>query len=198
MSDWDARYAEPEYLFGTEPNDFLREVTPLLPPGRALCLADGEGRNGVWLAQQGHAVTSVDLSQAGLAKATRLAAERGVTIEAVHADLETFAIEPGAWSVIVAIFVHLPPPLRVRVHRAAARGLAPGGMFVLEAYRPEQLAHGTGGPSDVEKLMDLKALRAELPGLDWVIARELERDVREGTRHVGRSAVVQLLARRAG
>ena len=209
MTDWNERYAEPGFQFGTEPNDFLREQahrlwdTHGLPAeggagvGRVLCLADGEGRNGVWLAEQGHDVTSVDLAATGLEKAQRLAAERGVRITTVQADLATYAIEPDAWQGIVSIFAHLPPEIRRRVHAGVVAGLVPGGVFILEAYRPEQLGRGTGGPPEDDRMMNLERLRDEIVGLEWLVARELDRDVLEGHRHSGRGSVVQLVARRA-
>lgn len=196
MMDWDARYSEPGYAYGTEPNDFLREVAGRIPPGPVLCVAEGEGRNAVWLAGRGHDVVAVDNSGVGLAKAARLAASRGVTVRTIVADLAEFAIEPGAWAGIVAIFAHLPPPVRARLHRAAVAGLRPGGAFVLEAYTPRQLEFGTGGPPALELLMSLTDLRAELAGLELVIAREVERDVVEGRYHTGRAAVVQVLGKR--
>jgi hypothetical protein len=193
---WERRYAEPGYAYGTEPNAFLAEVADRIPPGPVLCLAEGEGRNAVWLAGRGHAVTAVDASPAGLAKADALARARGVRIETVHADLAAFAIAPGAWAGIVAIFAHLPPPLRRAVHRTAAAGLAPDGAFVLEAFTPQQLAFGTGGPQKPELLYSLDLLREDLAGMNLEIARETERDVVEGQYHTGRAAVVQVLARR--
>jgi hypothetical protein len=194
---WESRYAEPAYAYGTEPNAFLVAVADRIPPGPVLCLAEGEGRNAVWLAGQGRAVTAIDSSPTGLAKAAALAASRGVGIETVAADLAAYAIRPGAWAGIVAIFAHLPPALRRAVHRAAAAGLAPGGAFVLEAFTPRQLAFGTGGPRTPELLYTLDDLREDLTGLTLEIGRELERDVVEGAYHTGRAAVVQVLARRA-
>lgn len=193
---WERRYAEPAYAYGTEPNGFLVEVADRLPSGPVLCLAEGEGRNAVWLAARGHAVTAVDASAAGLAKAVALARTRAVTIATSLADLASFTIEPDAWSGIVAIFAHLPPPLRRSVHRAAVRGLTAGGVFILEAFTPRQLALGTGGPQKPELLYTLEELREDLAGLDLEIGRELERDVVEGRYHTGRAAVVQVLARR--
>ncbi len=194
---WERRYSEPAYAYGTEPNGFLVELADRMPPGPVLCLAEGEGRNAVWLARRGHPVTAVDESAAGIAKAEALANMRGVQIATIVADLASFAIEAGAWPGIVAIFAHLPPPLRRSVHRAAARGLAAGGVFVLEAFTPRQLALGTGGPQKPELLYTLEELREDLAGLDLEIGREIERDVVEGCYHTGRAAVVQVLARRA-
>lgn len=193
---WERRYAEPAYAYGTGPNEFLVEVADRVPAGPVLCLAEGEGRNAVWLAERGFVVTAVDASPAGLAKARALASARGVRIETIAADLASFTIEPGAWSGIVAVFAHLPPHLRRPVHRAAALGLAPGGVFVLEAFTPRQLAFGTGGPQKPELLYTLEELREDLAGLDIEIGREVEREVVEGLYHTGRAAVVQVLARR--
>lgn len=193
---WDARYTDPGYVFGTEPNGFLRSVAGRIPKGAALCLGDGEGRNGVFLAEQGFAVTSMDASAVGLRKAAQLAQARGVALATAVADLADYTIAPAAWEGIVSIYVHLPPPLRRQVHRAAAAGLKPGGVFVLEAYTPAQLAYGTGGPASAEVLMTLDLLREDLAGLTFEVAQELERDVIEGQLHTGRAAVVQVLARK--
>ena len=197
MTDWDARYNEEGWAFGKEPNDFLREAADRLPAsGRVLCLAEGQGRNAVWLAQRGHEVTAMDQSAAGLEGAKQLAAERGVTLTTVRADLAEFEIEPGAWQGIVSIFAHVDGALRARVHARVERGLAPGGVFVLEAYRPEQIGRGTGGPSDDDRMVNLARLRRELPTLEFLVAREIDREVLEGHRHRGMSSVVQLVARR--
>ncbi len=195
--DWDARYAEPGWAFGTEPNDFLREFAHVLPAnGRVLCLAEGEGRNAVHLASLGHDVTAVDLSSVGLAKAAALAAEHDVSLRTEVADLATYPIVPGAWDGIVSIFAHVPRVVRGPLHRRVVEGLAPGGVLLLEAYTPNQIGRGTGGPTDETKLMTLALLREELAGLELTLAREIEREVIEGRYHAGRSEVVQIVARR--
>ncbi len=193
---WNNRYAAPHFVYGETPNAFVAEVASRIPAGSVLCLAEGEGRNAVHLATLGHRVTAVDQSEAGLAKARRLAAARGVEIKTVQADLGSFAIAPGAWSGIVATFAHLPPAIRNKVHAQAVRGLRPGGLFILEAYTPAQLAFDTGGPKSPELLMTLAGLRNELTGLELLVGREIEREVIEGDGHTGRGAVVQILARR--
>jgi SAM-dependent methyltransferase len=195
---WDERYSEEGWAYGTEPNDFLAEVCERIPPGSVLCLGEGEGRNAVHLAGRGHAVTAVDASGVGLAKAAALATERGARITTVQADLSSFRIEPAHWQGIVSIWCHLPQPLRREVHGRCVAGLAPGGVLVLEAYTPDQLSHGTGGPPTVALLMTLAELREEFRGLRLEIGRELERDVCEGRYHDGRSAVVQILALKEG
>jgi SAM-dependent methyltransferase len=194
---WDQRYSSATYCYGIEPNDFVVRCAPQIPPGPVLCLGEGEGRNAVFLARRGHAVTAVDQSAVGLDKARQLAAGHGLELTTVTADLGAFPIAPGAWSAIVATFVHLPPAMRASVHRAVAAGLRPGGVFILEAYTPAQVRHRTGGPVNLpELLMTLAALRPELAGLEFLVGQELEREVVEGTGHTGRGAVVQVLARR--
>jgi SAM-dependent methyltransferase len=183
-------------VYGTEPNAFLVAAAGYLPPGPVLSLGEGEGRNAVWLAERGHAVTAVDASAVGMAKAAVLAAERGVALTTVVADLATYAIEPGAWAGIVSIFVHLPRAVRAAVHAAVVQGLRPGGAFILEAYQPRQLDFGTGGPRDPALLVTLDDLRRELTGLEFVVARECEREVVEGRHHTGVAAVVQVVAGR--
>ncbi len=193
---WNDRYAVAAHVYGEAPNAFVAEVASQIPAGPVLCLAEGEGRNAVHLARLGHRVTAVDQSEVGLAKARRLAGARGVKIKTLAADLANYSIAPGAWAGIIATFAHLPPNLRRRVHRDVVAGLQPGGVFILEAYTPAQLAFDTGGPKSPELLMTLAALREELSGLEFLVARELERDVIEGAGHTGRAAVVQILARR--
>ena len=123
---WDERYSDEEYAFGTHPNDFLRSVLPQLPDGTALCIGDGEGRNGVWLAEQGLAVTSVDASGVGLEKARVLAHNRGVAIATVHKDLADFTIARESWDVVVSIFCHLPHQQRADLYRRCIRSMRPG------------------------------------------------------------------------
>lgn len=194
MNQWDQRYSVAEYVYGTQANDFLTFVWPRLPAGRVLCLAEGEGRNAVFLAEQGFEVVAVDSSAVGLAKLQRLAQQRAVKVETICADLADFVIAREAWSAVIAIFAHLPRAVRAPLHRRVVEGLQRGGMFVLEAYTPAQLQYKTGGPTTIELLMDLPTLLEELRGLDFHIAREIEREVQEGLLHRGRSAVVQILA----
>lgn len=194
---WDRRYAAPDFVFGTEPNDFLREQAGNLPArGRVLCLGEGEGRNAVFLARRGHEVVAVDQSVVGLAKASALASQHGVRLATEVADLNDYAIAPEAWDAIVLIFLHLPPELRRTVHRRASAGLKPGGVLVLESYAPAQLGRGTGGPQNAELLAGVAELLPSFAGLECLVARELERDVVEGSGHTGAAAVVQILARR--
>lgn len=193
---WDQRYAVDEYVYGTLPNDFLVSRVAALPRGRVLCLGEGEGRNAVWLAQQGFEVHAVDASAVGLGKARRLAQARGVVVRTVVADLATHEAGAGGWDAIVSIFCHLPPAVRARVHGRIAHWLRPGGVFLLEAYTPDQLTLATGGPPTAGLMMTLAGLRAELAGLVIEHGVETVRKVVEGRLHHGEGAVVQVLARR--
>ncbi|UCB56340.1 MAG: class I SAM-dependent methyltransferase [Thiotrichales bacterium] len=191
---WDERYNMPEYAYGKEPNEFLTSQVEIIPRGRTLCLAEGEGRNAVFLAEHGHEVTAVDASAIGLTKAERLAQEHGVTITTLVKDLADFDIEVDSWDAIISIFAHVPPDIRRALHRKIVTGLKSGGMLVLEAYTPDQIGRGTGGPPVSEMTMSLDALEVEFEGLNFSHAVECERDVVEGRFHTGRGAVVQLVA----
>ena len=193
---WDERYRADGYAYGTAPNDFLVEVVDRLPPAaRVISLAEGEGRNAVFLAERGHRVVAIDSSAVGLRKATALAQARGVALEVVVADL---ADEPKADAdseahvdVVVSIWAHVPPPLRADLHARVEALLRPGGLFVVEAYRPEQTSRSTGGPKDPALCMTAERLRRELPQLDWLILEETTRTVHEGAFHEGESDVVR-------
>jgi SAM-dependent methyltransferase len=191
---WDKRYGEPGYAYGTEPNDFLAEHVREIPAGPVLCLGDGEGRNGVFLASRGLSVTAVDSSAVGLQKARELAETRGVSIQTVHADLEQFDIGTGRWAGIVEIFCHLPAGLRATVHQRVVDGLRPGGVFLLEAYTPEQLELRTGGPPMRDRLYQLAPVLESLGGLDIRRAETLVRPIHEGRYHHGQGAVMQVVA----
>lgn len=196
---WDDRYSSQVYFYGKEPNDFLKDNIQLIRSGDSvLCLAEGEGRNAVFIASTvtPAQVTAVDASKAGLQKTKTLAQEKGVCVETVHADLSDFDLGQNKWDVIVSIWCHLPSELRKKVHAAAVKALKSGGRLVLEAYTPDQLRHGTGGPKSVDMLMQLSTLTEELEGLDFVIGRECEREIHEGQGHSGLSAVVQVVAQK--
>lgn len=194
---WNERYSETGFAFGTEPNDFLVASAQLLQPhSEVLCLAEGEGRNGVYLASLGHRVTAVDSSSVGLEKARRLAQKQGVEIETVEADLEDFVITPGSFQAIVSIFCHLPPAVQTKLHRRVCEGLTPGGIFILEGYAKKQINYDTGGPRKIEMLMDLDTLKGELQQLYLSHAIEIERDIHEGAYHDGVGAVVQIIGTR--
>ena len=129
-------------------------------------------------------------------KAQALAQEKGVFVETVVSSIEDFDLTEEEWQGIVSIFFHLPPELRKGIHQSVVAGLAPGGVLILEAYTPKQLEFGTGGPPNVERLPSLEELEEELEGLEFLVARETEREVHEGRMHTGKGSVVQLVGRR--
>lgn len=193
---WNERYREEGYAYGLEPNDFLAEQADRCARGKVLCLADGQGRNGVFLATLGCAVTSVDLSEVGLTQAAELAQAKGVTLKTIHADLTTWEAAPETFDAIVSIFAHFPPEARVKIHRSAARALKPGGYFLLEAYTPANIGRGTGGPRTADHTYTAKLLQEDFAGWEFLVLEEIERDIHEGKYHQGRSAVVRLVARK--
>lgn len=193
---WEQRYGAEEYVYGTEPNDFLRAHLDTLPRGDVLCVAEGEGRNSTFIASSGRTVQSVDLTHAGVEKTRRLAAARGVLVHAVTADLDTYDIGEQRWDAVVSIFAHMPPAVRRSLHERIVVALRPGGVLLLEAYTPNQIGRGTGGPAVVEMTMTLEGLRAELQGLEFVHGEELLREVVEGPGHTGLGAVVQVIGRK--
>lgn len=191
---WDKRYSTEEYVYGTRPNDFLAAHVGEIPEGDVLCLAEGEGRNAVFLAEQGYRVTAVDQSGVGLEKARRLAESRGVTIRTIEADLVNFDLGENQWDGIVSIFCHLPSADRQRLHQRIPAALKSKGVFLLESYTPRQLEFGTGGPPATDLLVGANDLRNELQGLDFRHLEEVEREVIEGSLHTGRASVVQAIA----
>ena len=195
---WDKRYGETGFAYGEEPNDFIRAMASRIPPGEVLCLGGGEGRNAVFLARQGYAVTAVDQSEVELAKARELARTHGVNIVTVAADLGEFAIKPRRYSGIGSVFLHLPAALRVQVHRASIQGLAPGGVLLMEAFAPDQLAYGTGGPREASLLYSLDDLRSDFAALRFDHIQALVRDVQEGSYHNGPASVIQICATKTG
>jgi SAM-dependent methyltransferase len=195
---WNARFASPEYRFGTAPNAFLARQGHLLRPGlRTLALADGEGRNGVWLAEQGLEVLSIDFSPVALDKATRLAAARGVALRTQLADLEHWDWQPECFDVVTAIFFQFADPeFRATIFQGIKRTLAPGGLLLLQGYRPEQLRYGTGGPPHAENLYTAEMLRAAFGDLEILHLEEHDSVLSEGEGHHGMSALVDLAARK--
>lgn len=191
---WDERYSADEYAFGTKPNEFLEANVHSLPKGNILSLAEGEGRNAVFLAKQGYAVTAVDSSLVGLNKGRKLAEENGVTVEFIHADLAEYVLGENQWDGIISIFCPLPPSLRKALYKKVDIGLKKNGVFLLEAYTPEQLKHGTGGGDSAELMQSKESLTLELPDLNFTHLIELEREVIEGIYHTGMAAVVQAIA----
>ena len=194
---WDEKYRNSQFVYGTSPNDFLREnVHHFVPEGKILCIAEGEGRNAVWLAELGFNVTAVDASEIGLAKGRSLARSRGVTIHWVQADLQHYDPGKQIWDGVVAIFAHLPPDLRASVHADCVESLKIGGVLLLEAYTPEQLNFKTGGPPHVDWLMTPEVLQQELHGLTFERLQKTEREIIEGIGHTGLGSVVQVIGYR--
>jgi SAM-dependent methyltransferase len=194
---WNEKFATIDYAYGTEPNDFLVSAVTNLKRGETLSLAEGEGRNAVWLAQQGFTVSAIEQSEKGVAKTLRLALQRGVIVMAERGELETFHIQPNSWDLVVSIYAHTPQELRRKLHRQVVAGLKPGGVFVLEAYTPAQIANNTGGPKDASLMPTAELLRSELAGLVFDRIEEVEREVVEGSLHTGTAHVVQVVAHRA-
>lgn len=206
MNIWNERYSGDEYHFGTEPNAFLASQHELLKPGMScLAVADGEGRNGVWLAQQGLDVLSVDASPVALEKARKLAALRGVSVKFERADLlqDDWPVLSNAeggenrFDLVVAIFIQFAPPgMRERMFANIRRCLKPGGLLLLQGYTPRQLEYRTGGPSQVENLYTEAMLRKAFAGMEILHLREHDDFIGEGAGHRGMSALIDLAARK--
>ncbi len=195
---WQSRFSVADYVFGKGPNYFLASCKPLLPKsGKALAVADGEGRNGVWLAEQGLDVTSLDFSEAAQQKAAALAKERGVKITLVHGDVHAWAYPEAAFDVVAEIFTQFSTPAERAVKWAGMRRtLKPGGLLIIQGYTPKQLEYGTGGPKEPDQLYTRAMLEQAFGDLRDVKITEEERDIREGTGHGGMSAVIALTARK--
>ena len=196
---WNSRYAESGYAYGTEPNAFLVSQRKYIKPGgQALAVADGEGRNGGWLAQQGLDVLSVDASEVGLRKARDLAEDRGVTIRTEKADLVVWQWPVQKFDIVASIYAHFPPEVRPRLHRCMFEALKPGGILLLEAFTPEQLHYKSGGPPVVSMLYTADMLRFDFAGAEILLLEETVAELVEGKYHCGPGAVVRLVVRRPG
>ena len=197
---WNARFAADGFVFGTEPNVFLASQRGRLAPGMsALCVADGEGRNSVWLAKQGLEVTAFDFSPVGLAKAMKLAQQNGVEVDYRQADVNEWDWDAARYDVVVAIFIQfVSPAQRSRMFEGMIRALKPGGLLILQGYRPEQLRYATGGPKRVENLYTEPLLREGFAALEILHLASHDEVVDEGAGHKGMSALIDLVARRHG
>ncbi|MDM7948034.1 bifunctional 2-polyprenyl-6-hydroxyphenol methylase/3-demethylubiquinol 3-O-methyltransferase UbiG [Hydrogenophaga sp.] len=197
MNFWDQNFSIGGYKYGTAPNTFLVEQQQRFQPGSdVLVPGDGEGRNGVWLAQQGHRVTAMDGSAVGLHKAQALATERGVALHTVLGDLADWTPEPFSFDAVVLVFVHLPPAVRVGSHRRLAAALRPGGWLLLEGFHPQQLQHRSGGPKDPAMLFTPELLRDDFAGLlEEKMAWEGEVALDEGPGHQGLAHTTRWLGR---
>jgi len=197
---WDERYASSDYIYGEEPNDFLREAVPTLDlaeNAKCLMLAEGEGRNGVFMAQKGFDVVGVDSSSVGKEKALKLAASKSVEIEYLVEDLDSYSMGHSQWDCIVGIYCHFNPTIRAKLLNAVPQALRPGGYFLLECYTPRQLEFKTGGPP-VAEAMYTKEILSDFLSEHLEISRneELVRDVVEGQYHTGKGAVVQFIGKK--
>ncbi len=198
---WDERYRPASYAYGLEPNAFLVGQSNEARPGmRALVPGDGEGRNGAWLAKQGFEVDTFDLSAFGVAKAKALASDRGVSVNAVQADALAWDWPEARYDLIALIYLHLVEPERRIVHAKALKALKPGGLIVLEAFRPEQVARhaagARGGPRDPALIYSVEALREDFASEEIVLLEAAEARVDEGQLHAGESAVVRAVVRK--
>lgn len=198
MNLWDQNFSIDGHKYGTAPNAFLAAQAARLTPGsEVLVPGDGEGRNGVWLASQGHRVTSMDGSVVGLRKAQALAESRGVTLQTVLGDLRDWTPPPASADAVVLIYVHLPADFRRDAHRRLAAALRPGGWLVLEAFEPRQLERRSGGPKDVSMLLPLATVREDFAGLlDEHLGRSEEVALDEGPGHQGPAFVTRWVGRR--
>jgi SAM-dependent methyltransferase len=192
---WNERYASNEFAYGTDPNSFLVQNASLLT-SPVLSLAEGEGRNAVFLASLGLDVLGVDASDVGLAKAQKLAASRGLVIATEVADLASYEPPENHYGAVISISAHLPSKARNRLYPLVERSLKPGGVILLEAYTKAQISRNTGGPRDSDMLVDLTELLQQFPNCEPLVAREIEREVIEGTFHTGLACVVQFIARK--
>ena len=199
LNQWDQRFSEPGFKYGTEPNVFLHDQsTRLLPCGKVLVPGDGEGRNGVWLATQGHDVTSVDSSAVGLQKAQSLAAMRGVALGTELVDLADWMPQEASFDALVLIFTHLPATFRQAAHRRLARGLRTGAWVLLEAFHPAQLDYSSGGPRDATMLYTPELVSADFEGMVSVdLAWHGVIELSEGPGHQGAAHVTRWVGRRA-
>ncbi len=199
MNPWDQRFSGEEFVYGSAPSHWVAAHAHRIPRGgRVLCLGEGEGRNGVWLARQGFQVEAVDGSPVGLEKARQLAARHGVRLGTTVADLTAYAPEAGAFDAVVLVFLHMPPELRRAVHARAAAALRPGGLVLLEAFTPRQLALSSGGPKQEDMLFAADTVRGDFPGIAWESLDEGEVVLDEGPLHQGRAAILRGLGIRRG
>lgn len=195
---WDRRYEAEGYLFGREPNGFVKSQAHLFGPGsHVLAIADGEGRNGVFVARQGAKVTSVDFSAPAQEKARKLAKDFGVEITFEQRDVFDWRGADGAYDIVLAIFIQFAPPEKRKIlFDNIKRLVKPGGLVVMQGYRPEQIDYKTGGPPQAENMYTSEILRTAFSGFDIQHLEEYDKIVDEGRGHSGLSALIDMIARR--
>jgi cyclopropane fatty-acyl-phospholipid synthase-like methyltransferase len=195
---WNHRFSSESYIFGTHPAAFLADNVHYIPPrSRVLVPADGEGRNSVFLAEHGHRVVATDVATNGIAKAKQLAEARGVTVDFVHVDLQGWKWPEAEFDAVVAIFIQFAPPaFRDEIFAGMKRAIRPGGIALLHGYTPKQLDYRTGGPPVLEQLYTEELLRSAFADWETLRLEAYERELDEGEGHRGRSAVIDLIARR--
>lgn len=193
---WNERYGAAEYIYGTEPNVFFRQQLELLPPGRLLLPAEGEGRNAVFAAAAGWEVDAFDQSEAGQHKARQLAGQRGVQIRYRILDIRDMDYPAGAFGAVGLIYAHMPAALRAAFHLRIQELLAPGGLLILEGFSKDQLQFQSGGPKDPAMLFSPEELQAEFSGMEILMLNQLHIELQEGAYHAGTASVVRMLARR--
>lgn len=197
---WEDRFDTPDYVFGTEPASFLRRHADWLTPGASvLSVAEGEGRNAVFLAERGLHVRALEYAPSAIAKAHRLAANRGVALDMVQTDVLDHDWAAEAHDVVLGVFIQFAAPEdRARLFAGMARAVRPGGLILLHGYRPEQVALGTGGPKDPANMYTDALLREAFAGWDVLLSDSYDAMLSEGTGHVGRSALIDFIARKPG
>jgi len=194
---WDSRYDEEGFAYGTEANTFLTSFTDSFKAGQnVLVIGDGEGRNGVWLAQQGCSVVSVDSSKVGVEKAKQLASEKGVEIDAICADLTEWDWPESHFDYVVIIYVHFPPEIKELLHDKVISTIKAGGQLIMESFSPDQLNYSSGGPPVLEMLYTAEMMKSDFKLLEIQQLEECVTELNEGKYHCGEGAVVRLVAQK--
>jgi cyclopropane fatty-acyl-phospholipid synthase-like methyltransferase len=194
---WNKRYDCKDFVYGTDPNHFLAENAHYLS-GPVLSLAEGEGRNAVYLASLGLDVLGVDMSDVGLKKAITLAASKGLTIQTEIADLSTYTPPENYFGSAISIYAHLPKSIRERLYPLVEKSLKPGGIIMFEAFSKSQIERNTGGPKNIDMLVSIKELAKAFPNCEPILLKKTEREVHEGRFHNGLASVIQFIARKKG
>ena len=197
---WNERFDKKEFIFGKEPNEYLVEQASryLEPNSSVLCIADGEGRNGVWLAKQGMRVTGFDVSDIALAKANQFATDSEVNIQYSLCDTDSFDWRANLYDAVIGIFIQFADPeMRARIFKQIHQTLKPGGLFILQGYTPKQLEYKTGGPSLIEHLYTEEMIRELSQGYEILDLQCYEKELSEGARHAGMSALLGMVAKKS-